>query len=148
MGRKPGLRPADVARACQVSTASVADWQSGKTKSLRPGPARLAADLFGCDQNWIGSGVGSPNWQDDSPAAEPPRTSSLSTLTARGISSQQALTALSMTLAQVPRDERQYLATQLSLWVLQGGPADMLPPILRMLEPEVQSTQGLSKQAK
>ena len=60
----------------------------------------------------------------------------------------QAFAAIAPLLAQVPRDERQYLATQLSLWVLQGGPADMLPPILRMLEPEVQSTRGLSKQAK
>ena len=59
----------------------------------------------------------------------------------------ELLSGLSTLLAQVPRDERQYLATQLSLWVLQGGPADMLPPILRMLEPEVQSTQGLSKRA-
>jgi hypothetical protein len=40
----------------------------------------------------------------------------------------ELLSGLSTLLAQVPRDERQYLATQLSLWVLQGGPADMLPP--------------------
>jgi transcriptional regulator with XRE-family HTH domain len=68
MSRSPQLKSADLARACKVSTASVADWQNGKTKTLKPEPARLAAALFGCDQNWIGTGVGVPNW-----SATPPR---------------------------------------------------------------------------
>lgn len=64
MRRHPKLSQADIARACGVKTPSVADWLNGKTKSLAPKPARLAAALFGCDQNWIGSGIGLPNWLD------------------------------------------------------------------------------------
>lgn len=63
MRRHPDLSQADIARACKVKTPSVADWLNGKTKSLKPEPARLAALLFGCDQNWIGTGVGVPCWR-------------------------------------------------------------------------------------
>ena len=63
MRRYPDLTQADIARACKVKTPSVADWLNGETKSLKPEPARLAALLFGCDQNWIGQGVGMPEWR-------------------------------------------------------------------------------------
>lgn len=63
MRRNPNVSQADIARACKVKSPSVADWLNGKTKSLKPEPARLAAALFGCDQNWIGQGVGQPNWK-------------------------------------------------------------------------------------
>lgn len=53
MQRRPDLTQADIARACGVSTPSVNGWVSGATKSLKPGTARLAAELFGCDQNWL-----------------------------------------------------------------------------------------------
>jgi hypothetical protein len=62
MRRHPAIRQAHIARACKISTASVADWISGKTKSMKPESARLAAKLFQCDQNWLGQGVGRPNW--------------------------------------------------------------------------------------
>jgi hypothetical protein len=65
MRRHPRLRPVDVARACNVTTASVGDWLNGKTLSMKPEPARLGAKLFGCDQNWLSSGVGRPNWKFD-----------------------------------------------------------------------------------
>lgn len=60
--RHPKLSQADVARACGVKSPSVTGWLNGKTKSLQTEPARLAAKLFGCDQNWLAAGVGSPNW--------------------------------------------------------------------------------------
>lgn len=62
MQRRPDLTQADIARACGVSTPSVNGWVSGATKSLKPGTARLAAELFGCDQNWLAIGVGAPQW--------------------------------------------------------------------------------------
>lgn len=71
MRRRPDLSQADLARACKVKTPSVADWLNGKTKSLGPEPARLAAKLFGCDRDWIGQGLGAPQWQDSS--GKPPK---------------------------------------------------------------------------
>jgi len=76
LARKPGFRPADLARVCKVSTASVADWQSGKTKSMKSEAARLAAAHFGCDQNWLSHGIGEPQWRDvAAPAPDPTPTS-------------------------------------------------------------------------
>lgn len=68
MRRRGNPRKADLARAAKVSTASVADWFNGKTQSLKPEPARLAAAFFGCDRDWLGSGAGAPKWTDASPA--------------------------------------------------------------------------------
>lgn len=70
MRRNPKLSQADIARACEVKTPSVADWLNGKTKSLKPKPARLASMLFGWDQNWIGNGVGEPGWRSIPPKPE------------------------------------------------------------------------------
>ncbi len=70
MRKRPHLSQADIARACKVKSPSVADWLNGKTKSLKPEPARLGAALFGCDQNWLATGTGAPNW-----VSEPTQTS-------------------------------------------------------------------------
>jgi hypothetical protein len=72
--RNPGVKQADLARHCKVSSASVAGWVTGETKSLKSVSAMKAAQLFGCDQNWLATGTGSPNWRDsgaDSNAAPP-----------------------------------------------------------------------------
>ncbi len=81
MRRNPGLTQADIARACGVKTPSVSGWLSGRTKSLKPEPARLGAKLFGCDQNWLSTGVGAANWirpagqpPKGAPSSEPPQT--------------------------------------------------------------------------
>ena len=55
---------AALARACKVSKPSVTDWLNGKTKTLSAETARLAAGYFGCDRDWIGQGIGAPNWLD------------------------------------------------------------------------------------
>jgi transcriptional regulator with XRE-family HTH domain len=72
MRRNPHLSQAAIARACGVRTPSVNDWISGKTKSLKPEPARRAAKLFGCDQNWLATGIGIPNWTDPESLATSP----------------------------------------------------------------------------
>lgn len=71
MRRHPRLSQADIARACGVKTPSVAAWLNGDTKSLKPEPARRGAKLFGCDQNWLSTGVGSPNWSAGSSQDHP-----------------------------------------------------------------------------
>jgi phage repressor protein C with HTH and peptisase S24 domain len=64
MRRHPELTQADIARHCGVSTPSVHGWVHGDTRSLKPNTARLAAQLFGCDQNWLAIGVGTPRWRE------------------------------------------------------------------------------------
>lgn len=70
MARRPELSQADLARAAGIKQPSVADWLNGKTKSLKAETARKVAALIGCDQNWLGSGVGSPQWREANPATE------------------------------------------------------------------------------
>ena len=117
------------------SAAQVSQWLSGH-RQIAEESRDLIEDSCGLRRGWL-------DQQSNVAHIQPPKGEPEHQCDAT-----YALSTLATLLAQVPRDERQYLATQLSLWVLQGGPADMLPPILRMLEPEVQSTQGLSKQAK
>jgi transcriptional regulator with XRE-family HTH domain len=62
--RRRPTRNADLARIAKVSTASVADWFSGKTKSLKSEPARRLATYFGCDRDWLAEGYGAPKWRD------------------------------------------------------------------------------------
>jgi transcriptional regulator with XRE-family HTH domain len=64
LARQGGVRPADIARIAGVSTASVSDWMTGATKSMKPEPARRLSAHFGCDQNWLMTGIGAPNWTD------------------------------------------------------------------------------------
>lgn len=69
--RHPGTRPADIARVAGVSTASVADWMNGTTKSMKPEPARKLSIRFGCDQNWLMTGLGSPAWRGEGESNSP-----------------------------------------------------------------------------
>lgn len=71
LARNPGTRPADLARLAGVSTASVADWMSGTTKSMKPEPARKLALHFGCDQVWLMTGVGDPSWRGEAGSEQP-----------------------------------------------------------------------------
>jgi transcriptional regulator with XRE-family HTH domain len=64
MRRNPGIRPVDLARACGITTASVAQWRNGRTRSLKGAVARAAADLLGCDRDWLATGAGQPGWRD------------------------------------------------------------------------------------
>jgi transcriptional regulator with XRE-family HTH domain len=62
--KRPGLTQAQLARACHVSTASVAGWLNGTSKSMRASTARLAAEAIGCSSAWIGEGIGEPQWAE------------------------------------------------------------------------------------
>jgi transcriptional regulator with XRE-family HTH domain len=114
MKRRPTLSQADIARECGVSTPSVNDWISGNTKSMKPEPARKAAKLFGCDQNWLASGVGYPRWSDDS---EAPATVALPARPTLSV----ALATVSSHLASAPVETREALATCLAGWARDGG---------------------------
>lgn len=92
MDRHPNLTHAELARQCHVKAPSVSAWFSGQTKSLGAAAARRAAEVFGCDQNWLGSGVGMPNWRDE--PAGPKR-----------VPIREAVLALADALEQVPEAE-------------------------------------------
>jgi transcriptional regulator with XRE-family HTH domain len=71
----PGIRQADLARACNVTTASVSNWLTGQTLTMKASSVRLAAELLGCDPRWLETGQGLPNWRNQAPLAQesPPR---------------------------------------------------------------------------
>jgi len=72
LARTPGTIPADLARIAGVSTASVSGWTTGDTKSMKPDPARRLSVHFGCDQNWLMTGLGAPNWREGDGPNEAP----------------------------------------------------------------------------
>lgn len=51
-----GLTKSDLARACEVSPASVTDWCNGKTLSIRPKYLTKAAEALGVSAAWLGYG--------------------------------------------------------------------------------------------
>lgn len=135
---KMGITKKALAEAFGVKPPSIQDWIN-----------RGTIDKAKLPQLWsfFESVAGPEHWGlESNPSSNTNPSSNLYSVAPQPV--HRTLIQLASALAEVPQERRQYLATQLSLWVLQGGPADMLPPILRMLEPEVQSTQGLSKQAK
>lgn len=93
MSKNPGLRPVDIARAVGISTASVAGWENGSTKSLKPRSARLAAKLFGCNATWLGEGIGDPDWISDPDQSRTPNNAK------NGISLAQDLSHPGLTIA-------------------------------------------------
>lgn len=62
--RRPGVKPVELSRIAGVSSASVSDWMTGATKTMKPEPARRLSVAFGCDQNWLMTGIGVPAWKD------------------------------------------------------------------------------------
>lgn len=140
MDRKPGVRNADLARACKVSTPSVTNWLNGRTKTLKQDSARLAAAFLGCDQNWLAEGVGSPNWRD----AEPTGGSGVvvSHVARRPTSGREALLRVGLMLASVPAGPRRTaLAALMAAYVNDGGEPHYVDAILSLLTPpEAQQT--------
>ena len=53
-----GVSQADIARAAGVSTASVSDWFSGATKSLKTKSAMATARFLGVSLDWLTTGQG------------------------------------------------------------------------------------------
>lgn len=55
---KPEKNQAGVAKACKVSSAAVAKWFTGETKSIRSSYIRPAAEYLNVDSEWLSDGVG------------------------------------------------------------------------------------------
>jgi len=53
-----GAIPADLARACGIKPASVSNWLSGETKSLKSSTAMRAAEFLKVNQLWLAEGRG------------------------------------------------------------------------------------------
>jgi len=53
-----GLKQADLARACGISSASVANWFSGATQSLRGKNLIRVSETLGVNPDWLSSGKG------------------------------------------------------------------------------------------
>lgn len=47
-----------LAQACHVSTASVSDWLSGKSKTMEGSNLLAAADYLGVSPRWLADGLG------------------------------------------------------------------------------------------
>jgi len=59
LSQTPGLTQAELARACRISTASVNNWFSGETKTLKGKNLVAAAARLGVNPMWL-SGDGGP----------------------------------------------------------------------------------------
>ncbi len=70
LSRDPELTQAGLARHCRLSSASVSNWFSGRTASLKGASAVMAAEFLGCDPAWLATGSGSPGWGDSSGAVD------------------------------------------------------------------------------
>lgn len=75
LDRNPALTQAGLARATGATTASVSNWFTGKTLSLKAANVRLAAQYLGCSTTWLETGLGTPDWTGT------PANAGLSTIT-------------------------------------------------------------------
>ncbi|MDR2260473.1 MAG: helix-turn-helix domain-containing protein [Azoarcus sp.] len=58
LSKANGIKQADIARACNISTASVNNWLSGATKSLRGENLLTVSDILGVSSSWLATGKG------------------------------------------------------------------------------------------
>lgn len=125
MRRHPVLSQADIARACGIKTPSVSNWLDGSTKTLKAETARLAAQLFGCDQNWLATGVGSPGWLD---AAAPTPAAPVAPPTVAA-----ALPVVLEALARAPEVSRPALAATLRALLDGSASAQQTAAVVELL---------------
>lgn len=50
--------PAGLARACGIAAASVSNWMTGETQSIKVDNARKAAEYLGVNRDWLAEGIG------------------------------------------------------------------------------------------
>lgn len=62
--RNPQLSQAGLHRATGASTASVSNWFTGKSLSMKAPNLRKAAIYLGCSQHWLETGLGYPGWTE------------------------------------------------------------------------------------
>ncbi len=58
LSKTTGIRQADLARACNISTASVNNWFSGQTHSLKGGNLIKVAEVLNVNALWLSTGKG------------------------------------------------------------------------------------------
>ena len=58
LAKTSGIRQADLARACNISTASVNNWFSGQTHSLKGGNLIKVAEVLNVNALWLSTGKG------------------------------------------------------------------------------------------
>lgn len=64
LDRNPRLTQAGLHRATGASTASVSNWFTGKSLSMKAANLRTASSYLGCSQHWLETGLGDPGWTD------------------------------------------------------------------------------------
>lgn len=62
--RNPALSQAGLMRATGATSASVSNWFTGKSLSMKAPNLRTAAGYLGCSQHWLETGIGDPGWTD------------------------------------------------------------------------------------
>lgn len=70
MEAAPHITQRAIADACQITPASVSDWMTGKTKTIKEKNIRTTAKLLGVRQAWLSAGLGHMRGPEhDEPAA-------------------------------------------------------------------------------
>ena len=67
LAKKRSGSQAELARACGVASASVADWFSGQTKTLKAGSLLAAARYLRVRPEWLQTGAGTMHTEQDAP---------------------------------------------------------------------------------
>ena len=68
LAKKRGGSQAELSRACGVSSASVADWFNGETKTLKAASLLAASRYLSVRPEWLQTGTGS--MQPDKPSSD------------------------------------------------------------------------------
>lgn len=63
LARDPELSQAGLARATKKTTASVSNWFTGKSVSMKADSLLAAAEYLHCDSQWLATGKGQPGWK-------------------------------------------------------------------------------------
>ncbi len=63
MSGPPKVSGVDLAAACGLSTASISDWRTGKTKTIEGGNLIAASKRLRVRPEWLANGIG-PKWTD------------------------------------------------------------------------------------
>ncbi|MDW3683916.1 hypothetical protein RA280_19640 [Cupriavidus sp. CV2] len=58
MDDMPEIKAVDIARACGIRSASIVDWQSGRTKKMEGSNLLAAAELLRVNPWWLATGRG------------------------------------------------------------------------------------------
>lgn len=67
LARNPRLSQAGLHRATGATTASVSNWFTGKSLTMKAANLRNSALYLGCGQHWLETGLGDPGWTDGQP---------------------------------------------------------------------------------